>query len=124
LAEIGEGCSAMAISPDGKLLASGRYHTITLWDTETWQPKFTINDRGLGPVNTLAFSPDGQVLAAGVAPVVFSGTIVFYDIATGQKLQSFADPDGIWKIVWLEGGNLVATSDKGGVLRLFGILRN
>ena len=48
--------AAVAFSPDGKLLASGIYGRVTVWDLETAMPvKFLTNV--LGAVNALKFSP-------------------------------------------------------------------
>ncbi|HEY9611341.1 serine/threonine-protein kinase [Allocoleopsis sp.] len=56
---------ALAISPDGKTLATGsdRENTIKLWNASTGEPKFTISNR-LTSAEALAFSPDGNSLVA------------------------------------------------------------
>jgi WD40 repeat protein len=56
---------SLAYRADGKVLASGnKDQTITLWDTQTWEPKavFTGNK---GRIESIAFSPDGKILANG-----------------------------------------------------------
>ncbi len=55
---------ALAISPDGKLLASGSGQTIQLWQLTTGLPVATLAGHS-GNIKTLAFSPDGQLLASG-----------------------------------------------------------
>ncbi|MBO9712589.1 hypothetical protein [Sphingomonas sp.] len=55
---------ALAVSPDGSLLAAGYWDSIALWDLRTGHLLATL--RGMGRyVRSLAFSPDGRVLAAG-----------------------------------------------------------
>src|SRR5581483_11325188 len=69
---------ALAVSPDAKHLASGdRHGTVIIWETETGQvaQKFEVpalytydsrqRKRSIGGVRSLAFSPDGKVLAVG-----------------------------------------------------------
>ena len=54
---------SLAISPDGKTLATGsdRENTIKLWNASTGEPRITISNR-LTSVESLAFSPDGKSL--------------------------------------------------------------
>ena len=55
----------VACSPDGKTLATGAHHVVTLWHTDTGQKVATVlvpgDRRG---VHTVQFSADGQQLAA------------------------------------------------------------
>ena len=68
----------LAFSPDGSLLAatgcstlssgntywSGKDETVNLWEVETWQLLHSF-DPEIESVSSLAFSPDGQILAVG-----------------------------------------------------------
>src|SRR5260370_30263650 len=69
---------AVAVSPDGKTLASGdRHGEVRVWDVDTGKPLSTFQvptlytydprqrKRSIGGIRTLAFSRDGQLLAAG-----------------------------------------------------------
>jgi WD40 repeat protein len=58
---------SLAISPDGRLLASGgKDRMIRLWETTTGR-ELARWEAHLSSVNVLAFSPDGQTLASGGA---------------------------------------------------------
>jgi len=88
--------AAVAFSPNGKLLASGIYGRVTIWDLNTARPvKFLTNI--LGAVNDLKFSPDGALLAvAGGQP------------SARGDLRLFQTSD--WKLVHSLGGHLDTVS--------------
>ena len=57
--------TAVAFSPDGKLLAAGgANHSIVVFDVATGQRVHHLTDRIRGRVNAIAFSPDGLLLAS------------------------------------------------------------
>jgi WD40 repeat protein len=72
---------SLAWSPDRTRLACGTsYHSITLWNTETWTKDREIP--GSAESFRLSWSPDGKtLLAANVAGARF------FDVASGEKLS-------------------------------------
>ncbi len=78
----GPGLLAMSVafSPDGKLLASGRYdRTVKLWDVANGKERSSFEGHK-GPVFSVSFAPDGKTLASGSG----DGTVRFWDVDTGK----------------------------------------
>ncbi|MGH7136347.1 MAG: WD40 repeat domain-containing protein, partial [Pirellulales bacterium] len=79
---------AVAISADGKLIATGGYdQEIKLWDAASGQEVRTITGHN-GAVFDLAFSPNGKLLASASA----DRTVKLWDVATGNRLDTFGQP--------------------------------
>jgi RNA polymerase sigma factor (sigma-70 family) len=75
---------ALAISPDGKTLASGGWDTtVRLWDVATGNELRTL-DGHRNQVYTLAFAPDGKTLASGS----WDRTVRLWNVATGKQLRT------------------------------------
>lgn len=73
--------SSVAISPDGELLAFGRWNTLPVLRIKTGQEVYELKDI----FRWVDFSPNGKILAAASAlPIVHR-----YDAANGKKLDSF-----------------------------------
>ncbi|HEY7152662.1 MAG TPA: sigma-70 family RNA polymerase sigma factor [Gemmataceae bacterium] len=72
---------SVAFSPNGKLLAAGRYdHTVKLWNVATGKEKSSLNGH-TEPVFSVSFAPDGKTLASGSG----DGTVRLWDVATGKE---------------------------------------
>ena len=77
--------TALAWSPDGKLLGVGAYHEIVLHDSE----RVVARLPGLSPrLHSIAFTPDGATLvAAGGDPARF-GELQIWDVAARKQRHS------------------------------------
>jgi WD40 repeat protein/mono/diheme cytochrome c family protein len=79
---------AVAISPDGKLLATGSYdQAIKLWNLETGSELKTLTGHN-GAIFGLAFRNDGKVLASASG----DRTVKLWDVERGERLDTFPQP--------------------------------
>lgn len=107
----GKPMQAMASSTDGRLLAIAiRRTTIDVMNPLDGEIVVNWPIRHEAPTS-LAFSADGQRLAAG-----FAGHLRIYDVACGEELATFEQTGLLFLHVALSpDGRLVATSDRGRV---------
>lgn len=110
---------AVAFSLDGKFLASG-YTEITLWDVETGNHLRSMlkNPRHLSL--TLAFSPNGKLLASGSS----DGTVGVWDVATSSQLEAFArHGDRVVSVAFSPDGKFLASASYDGTVLLWDMTR-
>jgi WD40 repeat protein/class 3 adenylate cyclase len=87
----GQEANGLAFTPGGELVTGDAVGDITFWDTETRTVlrKFHVAD----PVNFLAVSPDGKLLALQMQATNSSNTVVaVIDLATGATVHSYPVP--------------------------------
>lgn len=118
----GQGLHSLALSPDGKQLATGDGDgTILLWSTTTWQVVKEAKGHH-GRIAALTFDPDGKFLFSGNDTSrlalglrsVRDNTFRMWNVRTGKEIRQFGNsPD--WPPQWLtvsSDGKLALSSEK------------
>ncbi len=121
LATPGDSVSAVAFSPDGKMLATVGYHArIRLWDVATRrQIGAPISADGYY-LSAVAFSPDGKMLATASD----DGTARLWDVATQQQIgapMTAASGDFLAWVTFSPDGATLATGGGDGTARLWDV---
>jgi WD40 repeat protein len=121
---------AVAFSPDGRLLALGGYRRVWLLDVSTGSSEGTrsparslpshsspIGSRlaslgpASGPVTSLAFSPDGRLLAAGGGAAGQFGEIHLWDVARRRLARTLrGHRDAVYSVAFSPDGRTLAAA--------------
>ncbi len=100
---------SLAYEAKGGLLAAGRAGEVEIYRAES-QTVLRTAAAPDGPVNALAFSPDGKFLFGGGGLAGLSGDVRQWKIEDGSTVRSFkADPDSIYALAVSPDGRLLAT---------------
>lgn len=124
----------IALSPDGKTLAtgSGDRRIVTLWDVATGKERATLPDHR-GPIWSVAYSPDGRCLAvaSGVVPAVAEramdrqvGEICLWDLSGRQPREHArlsGHEYGILSVAFSPDGTSLASGGFDRVAKLWGV---
>ena len=136
----------VAFSPDGQTLAGGggeNYFdasigtsvdsgTIYLWDTDTGIRINTLTGQHTNPVTSVAFSPDGRILASGGTNYYFdestdtfisNGIIHFWDVETGTLINTLTGHTDVASVAFSpDGQTLVVSGGPNSTLRLWDVV--
>jgi RNA polymerase sigma factor (sigma-70 family) len=111
---------AVAISPDGKAVATGSEdRTIRLWDAATAQELHRLDghlESYKGKINAVAFSSDGKILASASD----DSSIRLWDVATGREMrQLLGHQQGVRSVVFIPGDKTLVSASADRTLRLW-----
>lgn len=121
----------VAFSPDGQTLASGTIparpqelqvglseETIHLWDVGSGKLLRTLSGHGLTGVNSVAFSPDGQMLASASS----DRTVKLWDLSSGQAVATLqGHSQSVWSVAFAPDGRLLASGSEDASIRLWDV---
>jgi dipeptidyl aminopeptidase/acylaminoacyl peptidase len=121
---------SLAFSPDGRRLASAASgRKVVVWDVATGDVAASLAEtpaQGADDImQSVAWSPDGRLVAAGGARVYrglsrYNGRVVVWDAETGRELRAAdASAEGTSAVAFSPDGGTIATGSEDAVLKLW-----
>lgn len=113
---------SVAFSPDSRTLITCRSDEFSFWDVASLQRVDRLLSPGNDALRIVAFSPDGQLMAAALAPSI----VQLISAASGQILAKLEDPHGE-RLSWIgfnaDGTCLLASTNSSKALHVWDLAR-
>ncbi len=114
--------TAVRFAPDGRTLASASTDgTVWIWDVKARKPVLKIRT----DVWSLAFSPNGELLATSAGSEGRGNVVETWDVRTGRKLDTLRGHDGaVWCVTFSPDGRTLVTGSEDKTAKLWNVRRD
>jgi WD40 repeat protein len=111
---------SLALSPDGRLLVSGSFQEVVIWDVKTGQLRRRLSGFSHSVV-ALAFSWDGKMLVTGGGPPGEGGEIRVFEADSWKLTTEIKNghSDTVYGVAFDPGGKLLATCSADKAVKVF-----
>jgi DNA-binding beta-propeller fold protein YncE len=113
--------TALAFSPDGQELAANGYHEVTIWNAASGAPQRRIKNVA-ERTYSLAYNPDGSLLAAACGTPGQAGEVKLFNPATGELVKDLGSMgDVAYRAAFNPAGTKLAVGGADRSIRIYDV---